>query len=81
MEFFLQHGQWGGPYMTEKVEGKETEKVPVNRNVTGYGSKLPTPYMVKHNGRWLRVYTVCYSNSGTNYVVTGGTKTVVSIYQ
>ena len=35
---------------------------------SGYGKRIPTEYMVKHNGKWKRVYTCCYSNTGTAYI-------------
>ena len=35
---------------------------------TGYGSKIPTRYMVKYNNKWRRVYCRIYSNSGTLYI-------------
>lgn len=35
---------------------------------TGYGSRIPTPYMVKFNGKWRRVYCRQYSNAGTLYI-------------
>lgn len=35
---------------------------------TGYGSRIPTRYMVKVNNRWQRVYCICYSNSGTLFI-------------
>jgi len=38
-------------------------------NVTGYGSKIPTRYMLKMDNRWYRVYCICYSNSGSLYVL------------
>ena len=39
---------------------------------SGYGSKIPTPHMVKLPGgkRWRRVYVSIWSNSGTAYVET-----------
>ena len=39
---------------------------------SGYGSKIPTPYMVKHNSRWRRVYAACRGNSPTLYIGTTG---------
>ena len=38
---------------------------------TGYGSKIPTQYMVKHNNRLKRVYCRIFSNSGTLYILSG----------
>jgi hypothetical protein len=37
---------------------------------SGYGGKIPSRIMVKLPGgkRWRRVYTACYSNTGTCYV-------------
>ena len=37
---------------------------------SGYGRRIPTPYMVKLPGspRWRRVYCCIYSNSGTCYI-------------
>jgi hypothetical protein len=35
---------------------------------TGYGKRIPTPHMVKHNGKWRRVYCCIFSNIGTLYI-------------
>lgn len=35
---------------------------------TGYGKRIPTEYMVRHNGKWRRVYCCQYSNAGTCYI-------------
>jgi hypothetical protein len=35
---------------------------------TGYGSRIPTRYIVKFNGKWRRVYIRIYSNVGTLYI-------------
>ena len=35
---------------------------------TGYGKKIPTSYMVKHNNRLKRVYCCIYSNIGSLYI-------------
>ncbi len=51
---------------------KVTPEPRYGRNAHGYGSKIPTRYMIKWHGRWRRVYVVCWSNSGTPYVVVNG---------
>lgn len=66
-EAFLQHGEWGGPYRTEQVLVKLTS-TPQRRSVSGYGSRLPTHYMVFVEHRWRRVYAVCWSNVSTLYI-------------
>jgi hypothetical protein len=42
------------------------------RNADGYGRKIPTNKKVKYLGRWRRVYVVCFSNSGSAYIVVRG---------
>lgn len=46
---------------------------------SGYGSKIPTQYIVKFNGRWLRVYCAIYSNIGRTYIVSKGVKLTVNL--
>lgn len=38
---------------------------------SGYGRRIPTTHMVRHNGRWRRVYCYIVSNSGTCYIEQG----------
>lgn len=57
-----------------------TREVPVKRSLmphhvaglqftaTGYGSRIPTEYMIWVDGRWRRVYCIIYSNSGTLFI-------------
>jgi len=44
----------------------------LQQTASGYGRKLTTPYKVEHNGRLYRVYCVCFSNSGSLYILPGG---------
>jgi len=47
---------------------------------TGYGTKIPTRYMVRTiDSKWRRVYCCIYSNSGTLYVMHGKNKTIVDL--
>jgi len=40
----------------------------LSQTATGYGTRLTTPYKVKFNGRWRRVYCIQFSNAGTLYI-------------
>jgi hypothetical protein len=40
----------------------------LTQTASGYGRKLTTPYKVKFNGRWRRVYCCQFSNAGTLYI-------------
>lgn len=47
---------------------------PFNPSISGYGSKLPSRYMVRYDGRWHRVYSICYGNSGSPYIIKNGSR-------
>lgn len=56
-----------------RVTAFKVTEAPIARTRTGYGSKLPSAYMLQLDGkRWHRVYTICWSNAGTDYVIIGG---------
>ena len=47
------------------------------QTVTGYGSGMPTRYMVRVAGRWYRVKSDCYGNSGSSYITVAGVRRAV----
>lgn len=42
--------------------------VPLSRNHSGYGSRIPTQYLVYFKMKWRRVYVCQYANAGTAYI-------------
>ena len=38
------------------------------QTATGYGKRIATATMVKHNNKWRRVYCCIFSNVGTCYI-------------
>ncbi len=54
------------------VEARQITEPPRNRSRSGYGSKIPTQYLLQIAKRWHRVYVICWSNSGTAYIIKGG---------
>ena len=66
----------------DDLESKEVllpwQKAGLMQTATGYGSKLVTSKMVKYAGRWRRVYCMCYSNSGTCYILVKGKQITVN---
>lgn len=60
------------PRLTTSTEAKQSYLEWQKRGLTytsmGYGKRIPTTYMVKHEGRWKRVYCAIYSNAGTCYI-------------
>lgn len=51
-----------------KCEAKETTTPRAYQSASGYGAKVPTPYMVRYDNKWRRVYSCQFGNSGTLYI-------------
>lgn len=83
-EFYLHHGTGDGPFLTQRVAFKVEElahhKAGLSYTASGYGNKIPTIYKVIVQGRWRRVYSRCFSNVSSEYVIINGVETRVSIY-
>lgn len=47
---------------------------------SGYGRKLSTEYMVKHNNRLYRVYCQIFSNAGSLYILVKGERIYIDIF-
>ena len=62
------------------IQAQRTSTPPRNRNVCGYGSKIPTQYELRIDRRWHRVYAICYSNASTYYVLVKGLCLLVHYY-
>lgn len=59
-------------FLTRELPVKESplewQKLGLQFTASGYGSRIPTAYMVQLNGRWRRVYCRIYSNNGTFFI-------------
>lgn len=84
IEFYVQHGEGTEPRRTEYVEHIVSslwwQDQGLSFTASGYGSKIPTRYKVKYNGRWMRVYCRIYSNVGSLYIVSKGVKLYITTY-
>lgn len=57
----------------EHVTDVKVTEIPASGHTSsGYGGRIPTQYMIKYLGRWRRVLTMVYGNSGSPYVNHGG---------
>jgi hypothetical protein len=63
-----------------KVSEMRHHKLGLSYTPTGYGTKVPTVYMVRTiDQTWRRVYCAIFSNSGALYVMHGKEKTLVDL--
>jgi hypothetical protein len=59
-------------FLTREVETRQKplrwQEQGLSFTVSGYGSRIPTNWQIKVDGRWRRVYCRIYSNSGTLFI-------------
>lgn len=60
------------------VKRRKTYTPHYGRTASGYGSKLPTCYMLHVGNRWRRVYAICWSNVSTYYIIKNGERIVIN---
>lgn len=64
-----------------RVTAKRQTEPPPNRSRTGYGSKIPSSWLLQLDGKhWNRVYVICYSNAGSAYVLSRGVRLFLGGY-
>ena len=82
MRFYLDNIGSLGECLQE-LEGQESElwwqKHGLMYTASGYGPKIPTRYKVRYNNRLYRVYSACFSNCSSEYIIIKGEKTSVRI--
>lgn len=65
-------GMPDGPLQTQECEHKlapmRHHELGLSWTASGYGRRIPTEHMVKHDGRWRRVYVCQFGNAGTAYI-------------
>jgi hypothetical protein len=64
-----------------RITRKKKTLTPYCNSRSGYGSKLPSRWMLQIDGkRWHRVYIICYSNSGSAYILIKGEQHFLGSY-
>ena len=70
-------------FLTVSADVKESPMTHHKRGLqytaSGYGSRIPTVYMVRFNGKWRRVYCAIFSNVGSLYIGPANNKFLVDI--
>ena len=56
------------------------QKLNLQQTASGYGSKLTTTKMLKIGKRLHRIYCICYSNSGSCYIIKNGQRLFLHDY-
>jgi len=59
-------------FLTREVETRQKplwwQERGLSFTASGYGSRIPTTWQIKVDGRWRRVYCRIYSNNGTLFI-------------
>lgn len=65
-------------YVPDSWRVMESRYTPKNRSISGYGSKLPTRFIVvDDHGRIRRVYAICWSNVASFFCMVKGERMFV----
>lgn len=57
----------------KRVTAKRQTQPPQSPYRNGYGKRIPSSWLLQLDGKqWHRVYVICYSNSGSPYVLSKG---------
>lgn len=72
MNCYLHFGFGTEPRLTLSVTCKVTAVPAHGYTATGYGKRMPSRYMVKHAGRWYRVYIAHFANAASLYIGPAG---------
>jgi hypothetical protein len=54
------------------------QKAGLQQTTSGYGAKLTNSYKVSYEEKLYRIYTTCYSNSGSSWFTVKGQKIYIS---
>lgn len=49
----------------------------LQKTASGYGTKIPTRYTVRYQGKQRRIYADCCSNVASTYIIVNGKKVFV----
>jgi hypothetical protein len=70
-----------GPFQTVSVPAKIKTLWWQDRGLSftasGYGSRIPSRYMVQWAGRWRRVYVACWGNASSLWLLVDGQRVIV----
>lgn len=56
----------------------EWQRQGLTKTASGYGTKIPTSYMLDYQGKRRRIYVDQYSNAGHTYIIVSGEKVTVN---
>lgn len=73
----ISHPDHASDFYTPIYAPLEWQRQGLQKTATGYGTKIPTSYMLDYQGKRRRIYVDQYSNAGRTYIMVGGEKITV----
>lgn len=73
----IDHPAHASDYIATNYRPLAWQVARLQKTASGYGTKIPTCYTVKYQGRERRIYADCYSNVASTYIIVNGEKVFV----
>ena len=73
----IDHPEHASDYFAANYRPLAWQVAGLQKTASGYGTKLPTCYTVKYQGKERRIYADCYGNVAATYIIVNGLKVYV----
>ena len=64
----VDHPEHGSDYLAAHYRPLAWQVAGLQKTASGYGTKIPTRYTVRYQGKERRIYADCYSNLAATYI-------------
>lgn len=76
-QVMINHPDHASDFHTPRYCPLDWQREGLSKTATGYGTKIPTTYVLDYMGRARRIYTDIYSNVGRSYIIVNKQKVSV----
>ena len=73
----IDHPEHGSDYLATRYRPLPWQVAGLQKTASRYGTKIPTRYTVKYQGKERRIYADCCSNVAATYIIVNGQKVYV----
>lgn len=76
-EVMISHPDHASDFYAVQYSPLDWQRAGLQKTASGYGTKIPTAYVLKYQGRTRRIYSDQYSNAGRTYIIVNKEKVTV----
>lgn len=76
-QVMINHPDHASDFYTPRYCPLDWQRRGLSKTASGYGTKIPTTYVLNYQGRDRRIYVDQYSNAGHTYIIVNKQKVTV----